>query len=359
MERISVIVPVYNVERYLERCVASIQNQTYRDLEIILVDDGSPDRCPELCEELKQKDPRIKVVHKENGGLGYARNSGLEVATGAYVTFVDSDDWISRTHIANLYEAAEKYGADAAIGAHTNVSAEGEQVVRPSQLPEKLYEGQAITDEILLPLIGPDVGIVRDVQLESSCCMNLYRMDLIRAHGLRFVSERDVVSEDMFFNIDFFCVSDRVAVTKEVGYFYCWNQESISRKYDPKRVDRTHKFYAELKRVLRDRGLAERAGCRVERAYLMNIRFAIRHIVRSDLPRKEKLRQIRGVLESDITQKALDAYPIQTFVPAMRLWAELMRRKKVLGVYYLIKLREAAKGQKAMRAILKRIGIGR
>lgn len=92
---ISVIVPIYNVENYLDRCVDSIINQTYKNLEIILVDDGSPDNCPKMCDDYAEKDSRVKVVHKKNGGLSDARNAGMEVATGEYVSFIDSDDYIS------------------------------------------------------------------------------------------------------------------------------------------------------------------------------------------------------------------------------------------------------------------------
>lgn len=92
---ISVIVPIYNVEKYLQKCVDSIINQTYKNLEIILVDDGSPDNCPQMCDDYAKKDSRIKVVHKENGGLSDARNAGMKVATGEYVSFIDSDDYIS------------------------------------------------------------------------------------------------------------------------------------------------------------------------------------------------------------------------------------------------------------------------
>ena len=97
---ISVIVPVYKVEQYLDECVQSIRNQTYTNLEIILVDDGSPDRCPEMCDEYARQDSRIKVIHKPNGGLSSARNAGLDIATGEYVGFVDSDDIVK----PNMYE---------------------------------------------------------------------------------------------------------------------------------------------------------------------------------------------------------------------------------------------------------------
>lgn len=101
---ISVIVPIYNVEKYLDRCVDSIINQTYKNLEIILVDDGSPDNCPQICDDYAKKDSRIKVVHKENGGLSDARNVGMEVATGEYVSFIDSDDYVSLDFYETLFQ---------------------------------------------------------------------------------------------------------------------------------------------------------------------------------------------------------------------------------------------------------------
>ena len=99
-ELISVIVPIYKVEAYLERCIRSIVNQTYKNLEIILVDDGSPDSCPDICDVWKEKDDRIKVIHKKNGGLSDARNAGMQIMTGTYISYIDSDDWVAN----DMYE---------------------------------------------------------------------------------------------------------------------------------------------------------------------------------------------------------------------------------------------------------------
>ena len=112
MELISVIVPVYKVEPYLDRCVESIVNQTYRNLEIILVDDGSPDNCPAMCDAWAEKDSRIKVIHKENGGLSDARNAGMAAASGELIGFVDSDDWIDKEMYQLLYERMIADGSD-------------------------------------------------------------------------------------------------------------------------------------------------------------------------------------------------------------------------------------------------------
>ena len=111
-ELISVIVPIYKVEDYLRKCVNSIINQTYKNLEIILVDDGSPDNCPKICDEYARQDSRIKVIHKENGGLSDARNAGMEIATGEYISFIDSDDYISDDFIETLYTTMKTENSD-------------------------------------------------------------------------------------------------------------------------------------------------------------------------------------------------------------------------------------------------------
>ena len=116
MPEISIIVPVYNVEQYLDRCVNSILNQTFTDFELILVDDGSPDHCPKMCDEWSKKDARIRVLHKTNGGLSSARNAGLEIAVGDYVGFVDSDDWIAPDMYETLYRLLKQYQADISCG---------------------------------------------------------------------------------------------------------------------------------------------------------------------------------------------------------------------------------------------------
>ena len=105
MSKISVIVPVYKVEKYLDRCIESILSQTFTDFELILVDDGSPDNCPDMCDKWAKKDNRIRVVHKENGGLSSARNAGLDIMTGEYVTFIDSDDYVSEVYLEKLFAA--------------------------------------------------------------------------------------------------------------------------------------------------------------------------------------------------------------------------------------------------------------
>lgn len=114
-ELISVVVPIYKVEKFLPTCIESIIRQSYRNLELILVDDGSPDSCPSICEKYKQVDSRIKVIHKKNGGLSDARNAGLKIAKGKWITFIDSDDYVGADFLRVLYTVAVLNEADISI----------------------------------------------------------------------------------------------------------------------------------------------------------------------------------------------------------------------------------------------------
>ena len=358
-ERISVIVPIYCVEQYLTRCIDSIRRQTYTNLEIILVDDGSPDGCGQICDDYARMDERIKVVHKKNGGLGYARNSGLEVATGEYVTFIDSDDWISDTHIENLYRPVKDQQADMVMGAYTMVRDDGFRSTHAPHLEGKTICGTSIIDELLLTMIAPEPKYARDVLIESSVWANLYRLSIIQNHGLRFISEKDAVAEDLHFNVDFFCFADRVTIVNEPGYYYFYNSQSITRKYDPNRSRRTVNFYDSMKKKVKVYGLEEKAMIRIDRCYLVKVRVAIRLIVLASMPVKEKLKQIRSILRERVTQDVLAEYPIHTLIPAMRLLTILMKKQSAWGVYCLMKLREGIGQKGAMKKILKAAGISR
>ena len=128
MDLVSVIIPIYGVEQYLDRCVRSVVNQSYAHLEIILVDDGSTDRCPAMCDAWANKDSRIQVIHKPNGGLSSARNAGLDMATGEFIAFVDSDDYVEPDYIATMIDAAQKNHADLVMCSVFHEDADGNAI---------------------------------------------------------------------------------------------------------------------------------------------------------------------------------------------------------------------------------------
>ena len=148
---ISVIVPVYKVEQYLPKCVESILAQTYTNLEILLVDDGSPDNCGAICEEYARKDPRIKVIHKENGGLSSARNAALDIARGEYIGFVDSDDWIQPEMYETLLSGIKKNDADMAYGGRYDVDGNtGEKTIGLCPQKEECISGMEMLGRVFV-----------------------------------------------------------------------------------------------------------------------------------------------------------------------------------------------------------------
>ena len=237
---ISIIIPIYKVEKYLKRCVESVRKQTLTDLEIILVDDGSPDDCPRICDEYLKEDSRIKVIHKQNGGLASARNAGMNIATGNYLFFLDSDDWLELDGMQRLYETAEKYQVDfvryRAIrtgwpGMEENAPCMVEEV---RELQEGLYDKKRIVNEIYPRLLATSqlpMGAV------VGACGSLYRTDFLRKNHLLFYEEIKF-SEDLIFSANVVRAANSFYFIDSPGvYHYFYNPNSISKSFREGRWD--------------------------------------------------------------------------------------------------------------------------
>lgn len=216
MDRISVIVPVYNVERYIERCIESLLNQTYINLEIILVDDGSTDKSPEICDLYSKKFENLKVIHKENGGQSSARNMGLTVSTGSYIGFVDSDDWVSPIMFEYLYKILIESDSDISdiMGFYAEKPVELEQ---PNE-ELKIYEGKNILLNYLYSGIAESVG-------QYAVWRKLYRRELFES--IRFEEGR--INEDILINYQLLQKSKRLVRSNKLLYYYFQNNESTTR----------------------------------------------------------------------------------------------------------------------------------
>lgn len=228
MQKVSIIVPVYNVEKHLERCVKSIANQTYSNIEIILVDDGSLDNSGKKCDNLKKFNNRIKVIHKKNGGLSTARLAGFKQATGKYISFVDSDDYIEPDMIAELVQSIELHHAELAICAYNTISSDTK--VSPLYLPYKsdaLRGRTIITDNYIKPLIGS--GERGEINIPGFTCIRLYLKDLIKLEF--FLSEREYYKEDHIFNLLYSDYVNTIGIVNKPLYNYCINSASLSNCY--------------------------------------------------------------------------------------------------------------------------------
>ncbi len=214
---VSVIIPVYNVKEYLKKCVSSVQNQTYKNLEIILVDDGSPDKSGALCDKLAKKDNRIIVIHKENGGVSNARNTGLDKATGKYVTFVDSDDWLPKNAVEDLVCGIEKNLSDFCFGTGEFVGVTGNNTIQ--ELKDKTFS----VDEI-------DKLIEYHIILRSPWA-KLYKTDIIKNNQIKF-SEGIEFGEDRIFVWEYLKYSEKfTAINKNVYFYSMLNVNNACGKY--------------------------------------------------------------------------------------------------------------------------------
>lgn len=220
---VSVIVPVYKTEQYLSKCLDSIINQNYPNVEIIVVDDGSPDKSPVLCDRYADKDARIRVIHKNNGGQSSARNAGLRIASGEYVCFVDSDDYIATDMITTLHTLISKNVADIAKVDYVSVKGIHPRIVK-SQSQVYCFEDNDVQEAFL------------DLNIDSVCtCM--YKRELIK--DISFIEGK--ISEDIPFNFQAFCRANRFVYLPQAKYYYVYNPSSTSNGVlNNKKLDYLH-----------------------------------------------------------------------------------------------------------------------
>lgn len=220
---ISVTVPIYNVEEYLNRCVESIVNQTYQNLEIILVDDGSPDHCPQMCDEWVEKDKRIKVIHKQNGGLSDARNAGLKIATGEYISFIDSDDYIASDFFATLLAVMEKENSDV-VECSVVKFYEDERF-------EKYSDNLAVTTSQTESALS---GLIAENPFHQHVWNKLYKVDCLK--GILFPVGK--LNEDEFWTYQVFGRAQKVSKINKTMYYYFQRSDSImGENYSIRRLD--------------------------------------------------------------------------------------------------------------------------
>ena len=213
----SIIVPVYKVEEYLDRCVNSILNQTYKNFELILVDDGSPDDCPRLCDEYTKKDFRVKVVHKENGGLSDARNAGLKICTGEHVLFVDSDDYIETCSLEKINE---------------NLDEKIDILVLDAVVENGKCDLEHNPDLIGKVLTGKDYlkKALSKVKMPMAVWLNVYRKEFLTQNDLTF--RKGLLHEDELFSPYAFLKADKVKYAPIKYYHYVLRESSITTTSD-------------------------------------------------------------------------------------------------------------------------------
>lgn len=331
---VSVIIPVYNTEKYIDRCLESVLNQTYSNIEIILIDDGSKDNSGKLCDSYASIDNRIKVIHKKNQGLGMARNTGIDNCTGKYLMFIDSDDYIELDMIEKLYKSIKKENSDICYCDFNRV--QDGKVISEGHLEHLagLYKGEKINEIIIPNIIGGAPSDKNDDIIGWSVCKCLF--DTKIARKVKFHSEREMISEDIIFQLDYLHNVNRVSVIPNALYNYCINGNSLSRTYREDRFEKIKKLYNEQIKRLESLSCLSLAKIRADRMLISNIRMELMIDVVA-LEKEKSIDIIRGIIDDELVKKVISEYPINKLPLKQRIFAFLIKHKKYKSIFFLVK----------------------
>lgn len=347
---VSIIVPVYNVEKYAEMCFDSLINQKLSNIEIILVDDGSTDSSGSICDEYAKKDSRIKVVHQSNRGLGQSRNSGLKIAQGEYIGFVDSDDYVSETMFDTLYKNAISNHADASYCGYRRFSDDSAVTLQKQEgaAQLKIWSGKKQIRQYMLDRVGTAPRCKQDNVQGASVCSGIFRREKLEELKAQFVSERELIAEDMIFDIDVIPSCNTVVYTDEKLYFYRYNSNSLTTVYKKDRFDKNITLYYEMGKRLKRYYSEEEYFLSLSRYLLTVTRIAIiqeaRFMKRNG--KKYAASQVMEICSAPEVEAVLKKYPYRQLPLKYRIFCWLEKNKKAKILLWLANIGSSSGGKK-------------
>lgn len=332
---ISIIIPVYNVEQYLDECMDSVLNQTYANLEVVLVDDGSKDRSPAMCDAYALKDYRVQVIHKENGGPMSACIAGVEKAKGDYLAFMDSDDWIDLNMMEEL--AKETTGDEREMICSNYIIEKANQSIKVKQsMKTGVYDRKAIEEQLFPSLLGNE-----ERRIHASRCMKLIAKKLI-SDNLKYADLDVSMGEDLF--LIFLAVLDakRIVIAEE-GYYYHYRfvDSSLVHRYKPHMHEEIDRLYDNLQRVIEKKAMDEKQ----KKMFLQQIRqeyiFLFFFVLKNELrgPGKHCIFRIKAYIEESKKSKGLEETVVEVHGKANKLLYLIWKRPngiRIMGVRFII-----------------------
>ena len=335
--KVSIIVPVYNVEKFLPQCVDSLVNQTLKDIEIILVDDGSSDNCPAICDKYAEQDSRIKVIHKKNDGVGSARNSGMEVATGEYIAFVDSDDYVALNAYQQLYAKALDTQADIIYFTSQRFDVQGNISKDANILKEMRFQTEEDIRKLMLDMVANPPKAKKDRYIAECVWCSLYAHNIIQRHAIRF-KNRDEVIEDLMFNLDYLLHASNVVIIPDVYYNWRENDTSYTRTVRPDKIDKCYCYYQYLLDWLKKNNFGFEGYLRATRLFIAYTRVGIRQYMQSSLSKEEKMQWLREVVTKNFWKDVASLFPYKQLPLKYALHFYLIYKRQCRLLYYFSRL---------------------
>ncbi|NJJ40672.1 glycosyltransferase [Paenibacillus apii] len=340
---ISVIVPIYNMEAYLPRCLDSLLDQTFSDLEIIAVNDGSADGSLSILLQYAGRDSRIVPVTRDNGGVSSARNEGIGRARGRYIAFVDPDDWVEREMFMEMFEAAEGEEADIVMCTYMReFGTHAKEKIFP--LPDmKVYRHQDVQDRITRRLFGPlreELAEPEYLDAWGTVWGKLYRTDLIKRAAASFIDLKTIgTNEDSLFNIQV-CHHARSFVFLGRPFYHYWkaNGSSITSRHNPLLESKFNNLYAHMEAYIRERGLPEEYTAALHNRICVNTLGLGLNIISEDNTASAfgKIREIRALVAKPDVAASFDGFELRYCAGAWKIFFLMGKWKMAAGMYLML-----------------------
>ena len=334
---ISVVVPVYNVEKYISRCINSIIGQEYQNIEIILVDDGSFDNSGKICDEYAKKDERIRVIHKSNGGLTSAWKAGAEIATGRYLGFVDSDDWIDEDMYKRMWESACEYNSDIVVCGLV-FDYEDTSIPKRNEISgfDKEYYSRKDLEALFPKLINDGRFFGR--MLQPARVTKIYRRELVE-RNMVLCKEEVTVGEDMQLTLPVILEAKSLSVVKDFyPYHYWFNQKSMTGKFDPNYLDKIKVMDKRMKEISVEKGIFDFAPQFTNDFLGLAVIGLKNGVIRNTEGKESALAIIKKYCEDEMVVEALGTHTMDKLPITIKVFLMLMKRKQYQICYWICKL---------------------
>lgn len=327
---VSIIVPVYNVEKYLRECLNSLVTQTYPNLEILLIDDGSKDSSGKICDEYARAHKNFYAYHKKNTGLGLTRNYGLNLIKGDYVTFVDSDDYLDKNAISHLIAGLNDGKNDTVIGGFTKITDSGKRLY-VEKYPSKTIKKDAIYNKLFVKMLGS--APERHDSIRPSVWNTLYSVDIIKKNNLKFVSERELISEDIVWDSAYYRYCKSVQIISIATYYYRFNPNSLTNTYRADRFHQSTYFFEYMLNRLSSFSIYNEAKERLSKNLFINVRASISQEKYNSF--KKRYSHIKSMCNDVVLAKAIAEYPINRLGKSQMFFI-LMIKYKMTGMLTIL-----------------------
>lgn len=335
---ISIIVPVYNVEKYLSKCLDSLVNQTYENIEIVCVDDGSTDSSGAICDEYAKKDARIKVIHKENGGLSDARNVGLETINGEYVMFIDSDDWIDKDTCDYCINTLKLYDVDLILWSYIREYKNNAKPKRLFMNESRYFDDQEIKEKIFLRCVGLNGVELRNVENMDSIVTawgKLYKRDKI--NNIRFKATTEIGTEDALFNI---YVMDNINsafyIDRYMSHYRRDNVISLTSTYKSELYTCWQRLYDYIEAFIKEKDLGDDFINALNNRIALGICGLGLNIMSSDKSAVMKIKEIKDIISTERYRNAYKRLDFRYFPIHWKVFYGCAKYNFATGIYMLL-----------------------